>query len=333
MQTAVTVRDIDVVEGFLTLEYGTACDDTNPGRISVKSGAALGFGDFGLAVAVSKPIQLDGGSLYTTSTGANGNATVTAPVAFNAAASAIRVESGATLVCNGEVSGTGGLEKTGGGVLVLGGSNSYSGETRVDAGTLTLTQASLANSGTVFVATGATVNLAHGVSDIVGGIVFGSDIQAAGTYSAATHPTFLAGGSSLVILASGPTFDDWIGSFPALTDPADKLPGADPDGDGIANGVEFVVGNDPAVAASVNQPVASVVGSNVQFVFRRTDISAYTNPRAQTSPSLATGTWSDATTGIAVEDDFYGAGVDRVTVTIPRGSLQSQFIRLVVTMP
>ncbi|MGC9450578.1 MAG: hypothetical protein ACP5I4_03955 [Oceanipulchritudo sp.] len=52
-------------------------------------------------------------------------------------------------------------------------------------------------------------------------------------------------GVSLKVVAASP-FENWIDSFPELTDPADKTKTADPDGDGIDNWGEFALDGHPA---------------------------------------------------------------------------------------
>ncbi len=45
---------------------------------------------------------------------------------------------------------------------------------------------------------------------------------------------------------SASPYDTWIALFPTITAPADKLPTADPDGDGVLNSVEFALDGNPA---------------------------------------------------------------------------------------
>jgi fibronectin-binding autotransporter adhesin len=77
--------------------------------------------------------------------------------------STFQVDSGATYAFNGIVSGTGSINKTGDGILLVGGNNSYSGGTTINAGTIALTSASslgpssgtlTVNAGTLEIVTG-----------------------------------------------------------------------------------------------------------------------------------------------------------------------------------
>lgn len=99
----------------------------------------------------------------------------------------------------------------------------------------------------------------------------------------------------------------------------------DSDKDGIPNGIEFVIGGDPSGPGSDSSallPTATVTATHVNFVFRRTDASASYNPVAEYSTTLNP-TWTTAQNGvngvvITTDNDAFGAGIDRVTVAIPR---------------
>ncbi len=151
-----------------------------------------------------------------------------------------------------------------------------------------------------------------------------------GTWSVALQGTDLV----LVYTAGVPTpFQGWISGPPFnLTGPA-AAPGADPDKDGIPNAIEFVIGGNPANGDDSGKlPGGVVSGSDFVFTYRRTDLSNYAPfPFAEYGSSLTPLGWSLPTAGmISVDNDFYGAGIDRVVVTIPR-SLASggrMFVRL-----
>jgi fibronectin-binding autotransporter adhesin len=79
------------------------------------------------------------------------------------------------------ISGTGGLEKLGGGSLTLSGLSTYSGNTTVTAGELVLAAAFLDDSSTLTVDGDAMVNLSHGIEDIVGSLVVDGVTYTSGT--------------------------------------------------------------------------------------------------------------------------------------------------------
>jgi hypothetical protein len=112
---------------------------------------------------------------------------------------------------------------------------------------------------------------------------------------------------------------------------------ADPDGDGILNGVEFVIGGAPNSAVdSAKLPIIEQSGGNVIFRFRRTDAGASLNPVVETDSDLQ-GPWTTAVNGqagvtITVEPDFFNASTDRVSVSLPAADPR-KFARLRVSAP
>ena len=101
----------------------------------------------------------------------------------------------------------------------------------------------------------------------------------------------------------------------------------DSDGDCIPNGIEFVIGGDPSGPNSDSSallPTATLDPDDLVFVFRRTTASASYNPGVEYGSTL--GGWTPAVAGqplatpvrIQVESNGFEAGVDRVTVRIPR---------------
>jgi hypothetical protein len=115
----------------------------------------------------------------------------------------------------------------------------------------------------------------------------------------------------------------------------------DSDGDGIPNGIEFVIGGDPSGPGSDSNsllPTFTVDSQYLTFVFRRTDESAPYNPFVEYGSAL-TG-WTEAEGGvngviIAEDNDFFGGSTDRVRVQIPRALAVGSklFARLGVEIP
>jgi autotransporter-associated beta strand protein len=118
-------------------------------------------------------------------------------------------------------------------------------------------------------------------------------------------------------------------------------PETDSDGDGIPNGIEFVIGGDPSGPASGSNdklPTISTDATYLNFVFRRTDDSAGFDPYVEYGSTLSG--WTEAEAGldgvlISEDADFFAAGIDRVTVRIPRALATGSklFARLRVDIP
>ena len=104
----------------------------------------------------------------------------------------------------------GGLTKTGAGKLTLTGSNTYTGDTTVNEGTLSLAQVNTNNEeSSIAIAPGATLDLTHGAVDTVGRLFIGSAVQPAGTYEAVGNPGAgieipqITGSGQLIVTAAG----------------------------------------------------------------------------------------------------------------------------------
>ncbi|QTN32975.1 autotransporter-associated beta strand repeat-containing protein [Akkermansiaceae bacterium] len=125
------------------------------------------------------------------------------------------------------LSGDGNLTKQGDGIMTLSGSNSYSGATSVNAGTLVIETTGKTGNGNLTVENGATcvlrnaagavadnatvtlngtgkLHLAPGVSETVGTLVIDGIQQPQGVWNAAKDPVHFTGGGSLAV-TSGPS--------------------------------------------------------------------------------------------------------------------------------
>ncbi len=152
---------------------------------------------------------------------------------------------------------------------------------------------------------------------------------------------YLNGGQNafLTVIES---YDSWT-AVAGLSGPAAAFL-ADPDGDGIANGVEFVIGGKPNPASpnSASQsllPQAVTDANYLRVTFRRRDEAAYLQPQIEYDADLA-GAWTTAehgVGGVTVQEinDGFGAGIDKMEVLIPRnnGATGKLFARLKVTQP
>lgn len=91
---------------------------------------------------------------------------------------------GTVLTLSGAVSGDGSLKKSGPGTLSLTGTVSYKGHTRVEAGTLRLSAASLADGAAVLMTSGGVLSLNFSGIDDIAALSFDGARQASGTWGA-----------------------------------------------------------------------------------------------------------------------------------------------------
>jgi len=122
-------------------------------------------------------------------------------------------------------------------------------------------------------------------------------------------------------------YDTWA-SAKGLTG-ADAAATADPDHDGLANAIEFVIGGEPNPAnpgsnSSALAPTLASSASHLVFTFRRSDV-ALTQPGVQIKAEYGSNLegWTPAQHNvngvtITVTEDGFGTGVDQVDVSIPK---------------
>ena len=315
-----------------TLWVGTMVNGISPlctgvlgtGPVTLGSGTTIQFDN----VAEANALISNGGTIYSQ----NGwGATWTGPITLNANTT---FNATFNLACSGGVSGTGGVIKTGGATLTLSGTLNYTGNTTATAGILSINSAYLADDSTVTIANGAKIDLnTAGASDAIGVLVLGGVSVPPGVYNS-THPTYgsyFTGSGSLVV---GTAYDQWAGTN-GLTGPA-AAADADPDHDGLANGLEFVLGGQPNPALANSDSVAllpkvSDVSGDLVFTFHRKVVS--------NTAATVTFQWSTDLTFPAINDVPVGTtsssgtpGVD-VRVAVTSGVPDAATDTVIITVP
>ncbi|QNK00684.1 autotransporter outer membrane beta-barrel domain-containing protein [Dyella telluris] len=161
--------------GINTYTGGTTI---NAGTLSVGSDANLG--------AAAGGITFNGGTLNTTA-----NITSARGVSLNGNGT-LQTDTATTLNLTGMVSGNGGLVKSGAGTLLLSGTNTYTGGTAINAGTL-----QLGNGGTTGSIVGNVVNNAALVFDRSDAVTFGGVVSGTGSLAQnGTGTTVLTGANT-----------------------------------------------------------------------------------------------------------------------------------------
>jgi autotransporter-associated beta strand protein len=296
---------IDVEEGTLIMSGGAFNAVLGISSITVRGGASLlqpagAFHAFGGAFTTSPVITLEEGATFTIDqenyfdsinmAGAvlNGTSEVRTDFAFTANILAsndqslwsaningvnspvtFNVEDGAQavdIVVSGAINNSKPLVKNGAGTLELTGLNTYSGGTTVNDGILAVDGTALPDAGTLVIDGG---KVAPTGTEVVSKLFFGATEQPTGTYGAtgsgAQHIDDVHFSGSAGVVTVGLTYGAWIAGYPG----AAGAPGfdQDADSDGIANGIEHVLGTDPSVSTVA---LTQVSGTTTTVTFRHT---------------------------------------------------------------
>ncbi|RYD31495.1 MAG: hypothetical protein EOP87_14605, partial [Verrucomicrobiaceae bacterium] len=158
-------------------------------------------------------------------------------------------------------------------------------------------------------------------------VIGSSYLEYPGLPAAATQSGALVAGTGI---ENGYYF--WLASQ-GLTGAA-RPAGNDPDGDGIPNSLEFILGGKPSgenADSTALLPKIATEEDAVIFEFRRADVSIGVGPFAQFSTGLDS--WTRANNGVngvevITEDDGYGPGVDKITIRVPKAGAPQIFLRL-----
>ncbi|MCX6876664.1 MAG: autotransporter-associated beta strand repeat-containing protein [Verrucomicrobia bacterium] len=226
----------------------------------------------------------------------------------------------------GTFSGNLNLVKDGSGTLMqdITAVNSYSGNTTVNAGMLSLASANANNDGsTVTIASsGAQLDLSFAGSETVDKFYIGGTPMPAGDYEGVDNPgsgteiAQLTGAGTLHVLSTGPTLTGY--TLWAATNAGGQAANLDYDKDGMPNGVEYFMG---ATGTTFTANPGVVAGK----VTWPRDPAALASFIVQVSDNLST--WTDLVPPHASINETVPT---QVTYTLPSGATR-QFCRLVVT--
>ncbi|WP_411845109.1 hypothetical protein AAFN60_14685 [Roseibacillus persicicus] len=234
---------------------------------------------------------------------------------------------------------------TGATVQVLTGANTYTGNTTIHDGTLSLATPFLADSSSVIIdntlsANAANLELTHGVGDTVDKLFIDGVQVAAGTYGSTSSgaanqdDTHFSGTGHLIVTSDpvdGGDYDTWAVGF-GLTGGASD----DDDNDGLSNFEEYAFGLEPNNASSLN-PIEMVLDrSSGTFSYTRRDPALGTelSYSVYTSTTLEADDWTldaGATQTAGVTD---GNGNQTVAVTLATLPTEEKlFVRIQASSP
>lgn len=263
-------------------EQGSGTLSISGNAIVTAGGNALYLGSGPVNFGGNGTLNLDGGTVIAKqlSGGLEGNSAVNfnggllkaaagANANFVGGLDAVTILSGgARIDTNGQnlavsqvLSGSGGFTKSGAGTLTLSGANTYTGPTSVNAGTLSVTTASFENTSAISIATGAVLNLPHGLTDQVGSLTINGTSMPAGIYDSTTSPGIITGTGKLSVTGAASAYDTWMAGYPSIP-LSDRDPSDDPDADGFNNALEFALGGIPNSGSGVPKVYSLIADSS-----------------------------------------------------------------------
>jgi autotransporter-associated beta strand protein len=299
--------NVAIVRGTIRLGTSQALPATalvDVGSANVTDATTLDLNGFSQTLA----------GLRRTSTNATQVSTVTNSSAIPAT---LTLQQNSSLTYSGRITGALSLAKSGSGTLTLSRSDALGSSLHLmlDGGVLSLSSA-----------------------QTIAGLRLNGVWMPAGTYTS-SHPSGrIAGTGSLIVTTNGPVnFTSWIDGFPALS-AAQKLPTADPDGDGINNLLEYTLNGNPTLADTSILPTATRTATHFVFTFTQREESHGTILQSfEYSSSLDVWTPLNITSPTAAEVTLDPAsnGARTVTIRVPLSASENGrlFGRLTTRLP
>jgi autotransporter-associated beta strand protein len=217
------------------------------------------------------------------------------------------------------------LRKIGAGTFTLTGLNTYTGNTTVEDGTLSVAQSNFADASTVTIGTvgasTAVLNLPNAGTDIVAELIIDGVTQPGNgaVYNQSNTSGAITGSGSIQVGVAPPSgYDSWV-----TTNSVTEGENGDDDKDGIINLVEYALGSDPKAS---NPSPGTFVGNTLTFTKgAQAKAAGDVSYQIETSTTLETGSWTPAAATESADDISY-----LLPTGLPGGKV---FGRLKITKP
>jgi autotransporter-associated beta strand protein len=238
---------------------------------------------------------------------------------------------------NGTGGADGGLTKLGLGTLSLLKPSTYTGPTVVQEGTLACPNVASLAPTALEIADSAMVDLAYSGNRNIPSLKIGSTVMPDGVYGSSSSPAPVGddvhfAGTGTVTVGGLSGYAGWATVNAPTGTSADDF-----DGDGVSNGVEWVLGGTKDTNDLGKLPKCSTTGGNLVFTFQRALASKTPDTAVAIALSTNLETWTPYDVDLPPVEVSAGEteGYETVTLTVPMAPDGKKFARLqvIVTGP